>query len=70
MNSRNEWPASCGVCGCSVRPGEGIVDTSAAGLAYRVLCPDDAPGGSLDPPKAPEASTLPSIHIGEERFER
>jgi hypothetical protein len=53
-----------------VRAGEGIVDTLADGAGYQILCPEHMPPGSLDPEKPPEASRLPSIHLGDERFER
>jgi hypothetical protein len=47
-----------------------MVDRVTAKYGYQILCPEHAPERSYDPPKPPEASGLPSIHIGEERFER
>jgi hypothetical protein len=70
MPSRNEWPASCGVCGSSIRRGEGVVDTSAAARGYQILCPEHAPEERVRPPGPPEASSLPSIHKEDEHFER
>jgi hypothetical protein len=54
-----------------VREGEGRVITDPdARRGFLILCPEHAPEAALDAPKPPEASKLPSIHVGEEKFER
>lgn len=70
MAKRNEYDGPCGVCGVNVRANEGIVERIATTSRYHILCAEHAPQGSLDPPKPPQASKLPSIHLGEERYER
>jgi hypothetical protein len=70
MAKRNPYDARCSVCRASVRAREGVVESSEEWPWYRILCPEHMPAGALDPPKPPEASKLPSIHLGEERFER
>ena len=70
MAKRNTWDGPCGVCGVQVRAFEGIIDTVGPAGGYRILCAEHMPAGSLDPPKPPDASRLPSIHVGEERYER
>jgi hypothetical protein len=70
MAERNTWDGVCGVCGAQVRALEGIVEASGGRKGYRILCPEHMPAGGLDAPKPPEASRLPSIHLGEERYER
>ncbi len=37
---------------------------------YQILCPEHTVEGSLDLPEPPEAAKLPSIHLGEEKYER
>jgi hypothetical protein len=37
---------------------------------YRILCPEHIPARALDPPPPAEASKLPSIHVGDDCFER
>jgi hypothetical protein len=70
MAKRNTWDGHCGVCGVRVRALEGIIDAAGPTGGYRILCAEHMPAGSLDPPKPPDASRLPSIHLGEERYER
>jgi hypothetical protein len=70
MAERNTWDGFCSVCGSQVRALEGIVEASDGRPGYRILCPEHAPALSLDSPKPPEASKLPSIHMEEERYER
>jgi len=70
MAKRNTWDGFCGVCGSQVRALEGIVEAAGPGEGYRILCPEHMPAGVLDPPKPPEVSRLPSIHVGEDRYER
>jgi hypothetical protein len=53
-----------------VRALEGVVEPLEAPPWYRILCPEHIPAGALDPPQPPEASKLPSIHLGDDRFER
>jgi hypothetical protein len=52
----------------SVFPTSTIVMSSP--FRTSILCPEHASPGALDAPKPPEASKLPSIHLGDERFER
>ncbi len=70
MARRNTWEGFCGECGSRVRALEGIVEADDVGEGYRILCPEHMPVGALDPPTPPEVSKLPSIHIGDERYER
>jgi hypothetical protein len=70
MAERNTWDGFCSVCGAQVRALEGIVEASDGGRRYRILCAEHVPAGSLDAPKPPEVSRLPSIHMGDERYER
>ncbi len=56
MAKRNTWDGFCGVCGSQVRALEGLVEAVAPGEGYRILCPEHAPAGVLDPPKPPEVS--------------
>lgn len=70
MAKRNIYDGPCSVCGVQVRANEGIVDTRSSGGGYLILCPEHMFPGSLDPPKPPDASKLPSIHLGEQRYER
>jgi hypothetical protein len=58
------------VCHAQVRALEGVVEASEVWPWYLILCPEHVPVGVLDPPKPPAASRLPSIHLGDERFER
>jgi hypothetical protein len=70
MSKRNPYDGHCSVCKVRVRALEGVVEATEAPPWYRILCPEHASPGALDPPKPPEASKLPSIHLGDERFER
>jgi hypothetical protein len=70
MAKRNPYDGRCTVCHAQVRALEGVVEPTDAPPWYRILCPEHMPAGALDPPKAPAASKLPSIHLGDERFER
>jgi hypothetical protein len=49
---------------------EGIIEPDGSAGGYSLLCPEHAPQGVLDPPKPPDASKLPSIHLDEQRYER
>ena len=70
MAKRNPYPGRCNECGSAVRANEGVIEASEAWPWYRILCAEHVPTGALDPPKPPEASRLPSIHAGDERYER
>lgn len=70
MAKRNTWDGYCYLCGSQVRALEGIVQPLGPGEGYRLLCVEHAPTGALDPPAPPEASKLPSIYSGDERYER
>jgi len=70
MAKRNPYDGHCSVCHAQVRALEGVVEPLDRQPWYRILCPEHIPAGALDPPKPPEASKLPSIHLGEDRFER
>jgi hypothetical protein len=65
------WDGLCNVCRTSVRAGEGVVASDAAGWrGWVILCPEHMRPGSLDAPAPAEASMLPSIHVGDEQYER
>jgi hypothetical protein len=70
MAKRNPYPGRCSVCHAQVRALEGIIEACDSPPWYQILCPEHMPVGVLDPPKPPAASKLPSIHLGDERFER
>jgi len=70
MARRNPYDGQCSVCRTAVRALEGMVEAWDRPPWYRILCLKHAPTGTLDPPKPPAASKLPSIHLGDERFER
>jgi ferredoxin len=70
MANRNRYDARCSVCHVHIRASEGLVQPTDARPPYRILCPEHVAAGSLDPPRPIEASKLPSIHLGDERFER
>lgn len=75
MAQRNDYPGHCSVCGESVKAGEGSKvydpDSPHAGRrGYLILCVEHSPEGSFEPPTPPEASKLPSIHRGEDKYER
>ncbi len=67
----NPYDGHCTLCRAPVRALEGVVEPAEDGPPwYRILCPEHMPPGALDPPKPPEASTLPSIHLDGKRYER
>jgi len=70
MAKRNPYEGHCSVCQAQVRAEEGVVEATDVRPWFRILCPEHAPAGALDPPKPPAASKLPSIHLGDDRFER
>jgi hypothetical protein len=70
MAKRNPYDGLCSECHAQVRALEGVIEASDVRPFYRILCPEHMPIGALDPPKPPQASKLPSIHLGDERFER
>jgi hypothetical protein len=70
MAKRNPYPGRCDVCKTEIRALEGIVEERDAWPWYQILCLEHAPAYALDPPRPPDASKLPSIHLGDERFER
>jgi hypothetical protein len=70
MAERNRRDGYCGVCRVWVRALEGIIDPDGSAVGYRILCPEHMADGALDPPKPPDASRLPSIHLDEEHYER
>ena len=70
MAKLNPYPGPCSVCKTEVRANEGIVEAIDVRPWYMILCPEHMPVGVLDPPRPSDASKLPSIHTGDERFER
>jgi len=66
MAKRNPYPGYCSVCGARMRAYEGVVEAADKPPWYRLLCVEHASAASLAPPKPPEASRLPSIHVDEE----
>ena len=70
MSQRNAYEGTCHVCGGVVPANEGVVEAVKSRKGYRILCVEHATAGSLEPPKPHEASTLPSIHLQDARFER
>jgi hypothetical protein len=75
MAKRNDYDGHCDVCNARVRANEGMVvyepdSLGQQGRAYQILCVEHSPKGSFDVPMPPEASKLPSIHRGEDRYER
>jgi hypothetical protein len=75
MAKRNDYDGHCSVCGEPVNANEGTMeydpDSPYAGRrGYLILCVEHSVDGSLAPPSPPEASKLPSIHRGEEKYER
>jgi hypothetical protein len=70
MARRNPYDGRCSACNVQVLALEGVVEASEAWPWYRILCPEHMPAGVLDPPAPPETSRLPSIHLGDARFER
>jgi hypothetical protein len=70
MAKRNPYDGHCSECHAQVRALEGVIEASDAWPWWRILCPEHVPAGALEPPKPLEASKLPSIHLGDERFER
>lgn len=70
MTKRNTWEGSCAICGVKVRALEGVIQALDPGKGYELLCVEHARAGALDPPAPPEASKLPSIYDGDERYER
>ena len=75
MAKRNDFDGSCSVCGTPVKANEGTMvydpDSPHAGRrGYLILCVEHSPEGSFEPPAPPEASKLPSIHRGEDKYER
>jgi len=75
MAKRNEFDDRCSICGVPVNANEGTMvydpDSPRAGQrGYLILCVEHSPEGSFEPPVPPEASKLPSIHRGEDKYER
>ncbi len=75
MAKRNPYAGHCSVCDVSVGANEGTVvydpgSPHAGRRGYLILCVEHSSVGSLEPPAPPEASKLPSIHRGEEKYER
>lgn len=70
MAKRNPYPARCSVCKAKIRALEGMVEACDSPPGYQILCLEHMPVGALDPPRPPDASRLPSIHLGDARFER
>jgi hypothetical protein len=66
----NTYEGRCSECGSRVRPLEGVIDSSDPARAYRILCPEHAPPGALEPPTAAEVLRLESIHVEDTRYER
>jgi hypothetical protein len=66
---RNQYEGRCSECGVVVAPFAGIVEAADGPSRYRILRPEHAPSGRLDPPPRVEASKLPSIHL-DQCFER
>jgi hypothetical protein len=54
-----------------VRKDQGLVEQDeSAWRGYAIFCLEHAPGEPPAPPKPPEVSKMPSIHRGDERYER
>jgi hypothetical protein len=75
MAKRNPYAGHCSICGAAVGTNEGIVvydpeSPNAHRRGYLILCVEHSPEGSFQPPAPPEASKLPSIHRGEDKYER
>jgi hypothetical protein len=75
MAKRNPYAGHCSICGVVVGVDEGTVyydpeSPHAHRRGYLVLCIEHSPEGSFEPPAPPEASKLPSIHRGEDKYER
>jgi hypothetical protein len=70
MAKRNQHDGPCHVCGTTVRALEGVLEADDSRHGYRILCPEHAGVGLLDPPRPPTISKLPSIHRDDTRFER
>jgi len=71
MAKSNQWDGRCHVCRVRVRKGEArVIPDPDARRGFLILCPEHASEAALEAPKPPEASRLPSIHVGEEKYER
>jgi hypothetical protein len=75
MAKRNPYAGHCSICGVAVGVNEGIVyydpeSPHAHRRGYLILCVEHSPEGIFEPPAPPEASKLPSIHRGEDKYER
>ena len=70
MAKRNPYEGRCTICRAPVPALEGVVEPTGRWPWYRILCPEHMPKDALQPPKRPDASKLPSIHLDEDRFER
>jgi hypothetical protein len=76
MPKRNPYAGYCSVCGAAVGANQGItVHDPESPYAHRprgylILCVEHAGESSFELPAPPEASKLPSIHRGEEKYER
>ncbi len=71
MAKSNDWDGVCYECRGEVRADEGIkVYDPETPRNYKILCVECAPTVSMKPPPPPESSKLPSIHRGEEKYER
>ncbi len=71
MAKTNQWDGYCKVCRRHVNKGEGLLEADPdSPHGYSILCVEHAPAGVLDPPKPPQTSKMPSIHLRDERYER
>jgi hypothetical protein len=71
MAKSNDWDGYCYECRTHVPAHEGVkVHDPDAPRGYKILCVECAPAVSVERPSPPEASKLPSIHRGEEQYER
>jgi hypothetical protein len=66
----NTYESRCSLCGSLIRPLEGVIDTADPDLPYRILCPEHAPPGTLEPPTPAEVMKLESVHLPDDRYER
>ena len=70
MSKRNQYDGRCSVCNTEVRALEGVIEEGEGAKRYVILCPEHAPTGTLESPRPPESSKLPSIHTDERHYER
>jgi hypothetical protein len=75
MAKRNDYDGRCDVCGAQVKANEGTKVSASESPhggqhGYLILCVEHSDDRSFEAPPPPEASKLPSIHSGDEKYER